>query len=470
MHEGSILVKFAGKSIPHDLLARTFKEYPKCIGMAKAEEGELLLINEKNGFDFAQLEVLLEDNHGSELILFFGNADSDYLADDVQPFEIIKKDDGTPAMVAFAEGGFVSTAEPNSSHSPAFIAVHKELLPKISLFNRMAKGDLDEVLKALNEPTVEKDLVRICCPTPTEKGMMLVLSATGEYIAFGNTDTELEADWGYTTNGFNYSVVEQKVEEKQPEPQKIAFMKKQPSVPSVSKAEVNKALDQPVKTDTAAPPILTYQYPAGAPQKAKNIINSYRHKCGVTLTAAEALTRPVIPLKVAGMAAIAQAAKPAADLPPPKTTEKETPLPDGVHKVPAEPKTSDPNIPLIPTGMKEQVQSFLGEVDHNSQKMGGDPTKAFLSEAKLPIFVDQVSYRGGGGKGFDATLGWFYGDYLTFARKYPEGAATMMKDFRNEIISLRKTVSGLEEATAPVGDALAAEGNIKKIGFNRKAS
>lgn len=201
-HEGIIVGKNEGKSIPLDYLKMIQAKYKTSGAYAFAAEGKVEFMT-ANGV------LPIEGGEGIEAamkawpqrsILYFGKHDSDYLSDDLQPFPLVTKD-GKAIVVAFAEGDFSSFDEGANAHSYEHHMVRKWLRGKIEGLYNGVSGDLNKLAQTLDSEGFRNDLQLVI----HSRGTITFFLGNGEWVTCAKKNPLAGSwPWGWSSNKLEY--------------------------------------------------------------------------------------------------------------------------------------------------------------------------------------------------------------------------------------------------------------------------
>src|SRR6266700_1175060 len=153
------LIPTPSKTIPDDYLSLVLEKNKSAVGIAMSMDGGILIDGGAAAGVLENIKKLLLDYSAADIVLSFGHHDAVYPDDDVQPFVALEDAEENPLMVAFLTGDFPGFAEPQSTHSPEFLAWAKYFKPKIDELNEKCDGDTDAIMAELEKVTTHTDFI-----------------------------------------------------------------------------------------------------------------------------------------------------------------------------------------------------------------------------------------------------------------------------------------------------------------------
>lgn len=235
-HQAVIATKFPEQTIPKAYVDKILPTYKTCIGYAVPTEKGTIEVFQSNGTveDYSGVAEVMKDNPRITTF-YFGLNDADFHEDDLQPFIILKNDEGQPIMVAFLEGDFSNFHQAESARSDEFFAVDEHLRDKITELYHENGKDMDKLIEKLDGASFRRDLQQVI----VSRGHIVLMTGSGKTIVFNKNNKQgMEFPWGEVSNCLDYT--EEKVPEAGVDKPKLKLKTKAPpfstpSVPSVEK-------------------------------------------------------------------------------------------------------------------------------------------------------------------------------------------------------------------------------------------
>lgn len=404
-----ILTKEPGKTIDPALAKLIPDVYKETMGyaliMSEAGKPKMYI---GSGLAPAQLGEYLGVTEDSPAIFVFGNA---IVKDDSQkqPYNLLTNNEGNPDLVAFVEGDYPDYHEADGSFDTTNF-IKNYLQPKIDELYEMVDQDLDRLLAALQKPMTAADINS----KHSGRGVVTFMASNGVSFSIEQNDKRKDFEWG------SVSMVEG-------------------AYPAES--DVQLPLDKPAEVKSTGNPLqdrLNAQKAKAAAAAAGKPEGVHETKASPTVLNGGGTSVPATSQKVYVFAP-EKACKDKSSLNnwymkgwgflPPKFEEgvgvpdRATPMPldtikPGVNKdgryqirgtlasrgratsnvepsaavtaaaLPVAPGTTAGGFPVIPSGQKEVVTTFLKTIDLKSQTIG-DPAQLAEIEKKASMFFNQ---------------------------------------------------------------------------------
>lgn len=479
-HKSVIVIQKAGKNINPAYLSRVFKEYNSYMGAALVADGKLMVA--KNGEappnQAAVTEITDAFGGTADIVFTFCKADKNILEEDMQPFELLKDEDGkTTLMAGFLDGGFQGYTIPKSSHTDEFHCAQDFLIPKMKKLHKYGNG-LPGLLAELADPITAKDFQNAW----TDKGNITLIASEGSPITFSSNNTQKTVfNWGWTSNSLGY--VEQTEVPKVEKPAEVVA-EKPLSMLEKLKLKASGAVTGPApkpadlpaeaKTDTSgkAAAVLAeyeqdYEY-ITLPAEAKDWVNKKK----VEWWTAEVGYKPDgyrdLKLKIKrkkgsklGVLHALAVTNTKENSPPADTgsvitkeeiaTEANTaPEPTLVKDIYAKHVSSE-NLPLVTPVMKKKIQTEWMKNAEVLKVLGEDHREMFDPKLLQHFEETYAGFMDGLGLGnLEETAAWNFNMFSELAKVEPQALAVLAFNLRNEMLKTKLLIPGNKIITANV--------------------
>lgn len=457
MFSSVIVYKAAGQQVPEQYLKKVLDLNKSCYAYASAdkENGVVALCNEPAEATLENIMELQFENKAEDLCMQFGNSQGQPVQpEDLQPFVLIS-DDGSPVLVAFLEGDFTGHHKTGSSHTNEYHFVNNFLLDQIGNIYEKADSDLAKTVSFFedekNQPQFTNEF--------GERGMLLLLSSTGDMQAVAKGNDARQFDWGFTSNGYGmfdgeYPVKEPEVPVSEPakaaKPNKFANKKLSETAPSSPLPQQKTAVPvTPPKTDTAVGNVVTLKpgtevwgrAPEGLTKKEdrKHFFNKFAFKWD-DVKQSYLNKQTIFQIKPEMADQFVQRLGVICDKPgaTPATTVAKEPTKTTTEPVKATGSTvREPTQVLDVDELKWMKDSFLKSLDSN-ELIVQSPEKLPETEGKYSSFTNDLGIAG-----LQNTIGWKYTRFFSLAENCPKAAANLLMQFRMEWAKLHSEVEVL---------------------------
>jgi hypothetical protein len=234
--QSCITIVESKKTPPLAFFEALVKKYPTSVSITFVEKDKIVTLDRINEFSAQDLlDTCIDDeNINARKVMWLCNTSQTLAPEDAQPYSIVDDDDGTPLMVAFADGDFVSFVKADSAFSAEYHAVTDWLKPHLNLLIEKADS-VEEAIAALdtkeNKAGIENEFFG------DQRGSFVIASADMAQMFQHKNSTALKQEWGWSSDhcGFGQTVVlsakdkfKRKGTESTPAPAST------PSVPAVS--------------------------------------------------------------------------------------------------------------------------------------------------------------------------------------------------------------------------------------------
>lgn len=189
------------------LLAKTYLEKvyatkPTCVGAAVAfpTEGNIDIFVRAGEPNPETLNSVMEEFKNNPTIFYFGHMPSGFLEEDMQPFSLIRGQDGAKNLLAgFFVGEFNNFKQEKSAHTNAFFAAMKGVVPEMmQIFTHPIVGeDLEKFNNLLDNPTTAGAMLK---HLGGSTGAIVMMSATGKVFKYEHMPTAGDIEGGWASN------------------------------------------------------------------------------------------------------------------------------------------------------------------------------------------------------------------------------------------------------------------------------
>lgn len=209
----------AGQLADKAFMTEALTKFPTVIGFAIQHENELITESHKTSMKYDDLDVIIGANTQSgHRVVLLGNWPAFESVEDVGPY-VLEDRQGQPIAAVFMEGDFSDYRSEGDKHVDEFNVWFDEVGERIEKLYIAAGEDYDKFVESLKDGKFQK----IVSKSYSHRGQFVILTRTGEPIAFGKADDEVckQYKWGWVSNshGFTYT-------EAAPEPEKPAVPEK----------------------------------------------------------------------------------------------------------------------------------------------------------------------------------------------------------------------------------------------------
>lgn len=217
MQKNVIVLKHKDQLVPELFVKKiTEQKLSSYSILVPSAEGSFMLDRSQEQFSVQDFNDTQAHFQNSLMMFHFGvDYPEGFVEDDIQPFPLVEKD-GSPVLVAFADGSFPGFYQEKSSHPNEFFLSNTFLMPQIKAIYDQYKGNLEMVMAKLREPLHNN----IFGAAIVNKGLISIASANGDLITFQKGDKPIvEFPWGWTSDALGYeekSYPEQKAEPEKP--------------------------------------------------------------------------------------------------------------------------------------------------------------------------------------------------------------------------------------------------------------
>lgn len=240
-HQGSIVQRHEGKTIPDDFLTIASGTDDQYLGYALPGDGDLD-IGQMEGDYLTDIKETMSENTYAFTVIFAKGADTE---ESKQPFNTLQNEGGNCICASFIEGDLQGFGAPETSHSIEFAAHQEYLGPKIIDIFTSNDEDLTKTVEKLNTPFVKREIMNACFPTPDGRGEILIVFANGQRVSIVKGDKHKKYEWGEVSQSYAY---EGKAVETKPAEVKRGLGSKKTDMKVDPKSLPDKT---PEKTDTA---------------------------------------------------------------------------------------------------------------------------------------------------------------------------------------------------------------------------
>lgn len=483
MNNAMIIFKKAGHQVDERLLSKALENFPTAIGTVTRAGENIHVSNDRGVPDLETLKLGLKEAHDHDVYLWLANiTDQDNIKqEDIQPFVI--EDDGKIVLAVMVEGDFPKFNDPKNGTDEWGNFCSEILLPTLSEYAVMAKGDFDTFLDLIHGKTFDKNMMAHV----GHRGIVAVVPFKGDALVLNQNNALLgEYDWGFTTQHLDHDVVSQEPEPEVKEEKKGFFLfgKKPVKAEAEEAPKTETPKDNPVtpeapketkevqevrngngkKTSTIPAPAPGVRVPDSLKGKArKAYIRKALGLSGSSNNLPEGWFKDgfIIPEKSEPKSAIKDLKDLGTALQ--NGNKSETAI-EAAKKAGEYPTGAKSVLPVISEKNKLAVMEFVaGRIDKNSQKIT-DPKQMQAAEAKVPTFTEATGIQIADLKKL------FFADLKDFADTYPMEAALLIMELRNEVKTEEpaQTPQKTEETPAPEPQKVAA--GAKKgglFGFKR---
>lgn len=179
------------------LLCRDFSTY---MGAACIHDGKLMVSQIKGAPKPEAFDEVTKAFGSNAIVFTVGKADHGFLDEDMQPFELLKDNDGNTIVCGFFDGKFEGYAVPKSTHTDEYHLVNDVLIPKLKKIYKSVGGGIPELIEELKDPVTTRDFNNMW----TTRGNITLFTKEGPVTFSSNTDQKGIFNWGWTSDPFNY--------------------------------------------------------------------------------------------------------------------------------------------------------------------------------------------------------------------------------------------------------------------------
>lgn len=198
----------SNKEPPLAFLEALVNKYPTSVSITFVEKDKIQTLDRINAFSAQDLfdTCVDKENIAARKVMWLCSTSQTLAPEDAQPYSIVDDDDGTPLMLAFADGDFVSFVKADSAFSAEYHAVTDWLKPHLNLLIENADS-VDEAIAALdtkeNKAGLESEFFG------DQRGSCVIASADMAQMFQHKNSTALKEDWGWSSDhcGFGQTVV-----------------------------------------------------------------------------------------------------------------------------------------------------------------------------------------------------------------------------------------------------------------------
>lgn len=471
MRIGLIVEQAAGKLVPEAFLTRTLAAFTNNFGCSTMLDGKMAL-NRFNRVtpsitDLQELQTNAGDN---KLVLFFGNADTEPVENDVSPYPVLRHADGEAALLAFVEGSFPGFEKPNSAMSPEFHFFEDYLVPKFTSIFNANERDVDTFMSEIKKPIYGMDVTGQI----GSRGSVLLFASNGASIRWSKGSTAKNFEWGWVSDTLGYEEKAYPEPEKEPEVSKNQFLlKPKPAAqtPTTTKVGETTVIHKPkpaasvpeVKTETAVTPPATaekfLQKPYGWDgwdKKTKQnwlvkwtatgqVFSGYKNQWNSKVKARPEYDHTAFLAKESDK----DESTSTVEVHEPETPAVETPAaePAKVPIIKPQPAPAT-QVRIVTPEERTKIDKALAEphlksiIDKNNTLIK-DPAALVGKTITMPTFHDQV------GKTLDEVANWPIEAYETVARETPAAAALLMRDLRHAYLTIKNAAQATTTIKKP---------------------
>lgn len=200
------LIRNEDQIIPGDVVAKILSRDPSSLGICFAKPDFTLGIPrfKHATFDEKALNKTFSEHFlKTKFIYNFGlkdNKEELQHEEDLQPFVLVKDENGKALIAAFLDGNFDHhLPDKPDTHTAEFHAVKNELQPRVDKLLKLCDGDPERLMKELEDPIFGKDLVNLM---QGDLGTITIAGADGTVIHHKTQgdETAKETEWGWLSS------------------------------------------------------------------------------------------------------------------------------------------------------------------------------------------------------------------------------------------------------------------------------
>lgn len=197
--QSCITIVESKKEPPLAFFEALVRKYPTSVSITFVEKDKIVTLDRINEFSAQDLlDTCIDvENIDARKVMWLCNTSQTLAPEDAQPYSIVEDDDGTPLMVAFADGDFVSFVKTDSAFSAEYHAVTDWLKPHLNLLIEKADS-VEEAIAALdtkeNKAGIENEFFG------DQRGAFVIASADMAQLFQHKNSTALKEDWGWSSD------------------------------------------------------------------------------------------------------------------------------------------------------------------------------------------------------------------------------------------------------------------------------
>lgn len=249
------VVKTAGHLINDSYIERLVKNNRHYIGAAACADGTIEVARFQATPTIDAIKQLQESFKDTTALIICGDVNH-VTEESVQPYELLKNDEGKLIACVALDGDFDRHLVANESHVAEYQVTRKIIFKKIEKWYK--NGGIEGVISELNDDMNKEDI----CLLWASRGSITFLFGTGDVVTIsGGNTAEGKFSWGYASDCYKYmeNVGEAHVQKTDKPPsladKMLSTLKGVTSkTPAPAPAAVVSAATQPAKTETAVQP------------------------------------------------------------------------------------------------------------------------------------------------------------------------------------------------------------------------
>ncbi len=214
LDKGYTIVKNGGKVIPDDLIEKVLQGTSALSAVSlHAGDGHYLMVGRRRGeMTMPKVKTFQEGKWENQTVTLFFQHGVIAMDEDMQPFTLLKNDEGQPILVAFLDGNFSAFEQTESTHTPEYHAIDMDIRPRIEKLYKMLGKDLPKLMEELKDPMTYRDIGNTMVG---DQGSITFISADKTIYSISvATDTRAQAfDFGWVSDVNGYMEATPKADE-----------------------------------------------------------------------------------------------------------------------------------------------------------------------------------------------------------------------------------------------------------------